>query len=76
MTMKPTPALESADDDILAPLVEKIRARVNRGELQEKYLAIAEYMTDPAAPFPIKDRDLPEFFEGLCEWTPQLSTQA
>lgn len=55
----------SADDDILLPLVEKIRERVNKGELQEKYLAIAEYMTDPLAPFPIKDRNLPEFFESM-----------
>jgi hypothetical protein len=52
-------------DNILAPIVEKIRERVKNGEIEKRYLAVAEYMTIPHAPFPIPDEELSEFFESF-----------
>lgn len=49
----------------LSPLVEKIREKVRRGELKKTYLDIAEYITDPDAPFPVKDEDLTEFIDSM-----------
>jgi hypothetical protein len=54
-----------AADSIITPLVEKIRERVRRGEVEAKYLAIAEYMTNPDAPFPVPDDELTDFFDSM-----------
>lgn len=53
------------DARILLSMVEKIREKVRKGELEAKYLAIAEYMTNPDAPLPVKDGDLPAFYESM-----------
>ena len=53
------------DEDILTPLVEQIRERVRKGELKQQYLDIAEYMTNPDAPFPVRSENLIAFIDSM-----------